>query len=122
MSPIDPNVAAALITGFLALAALAVSQVYRARNAKNPPPTPPIPPATSSEMWDFMTDLRDEVKGIRDELDKEKTARQTFTEAVRRYLEKLARSWGTPGTMPDPDEADLDVLKLTLPKRTPRKR
>jgi hypothetical protein len=117
---VNANVVAAIVTGLFAVVILILTQYYRDKNRRNPPSTP-LPPSTSAEMWEHITGQAEQIAAIRDDLNKERAERIKFTDAVRRYLELLATAWPGPGSMPDPSESDLDILKPSLPRTRRRK-
>ena len=59
---------------------------------------------------------REELAELKKSVDSIRRHQDTFSHAVRRYLEKLASSWGIDrGPMPWPDATDFHLLEETLP-------
>ena len=59
--------------------------------------------------------LRTDLATLTTSVQEIKTHQETFVTAVRRYLIKLAASWGREATMPWPDDLDFHILEETLP-------
>lgn len=55
-----------------------------------------------------LTEVKNEVRGIKDN-------QESVLGAVRRYLLKIAMTWGLETHMPWPDDPDFHILEDTLP-------
>lgn len=115
----NPTVQAALITGIFLLGVTAVGLIARSINRAKP--TAPKPPADLEvpELWQMWL----EIKSQQGTLTKLETEFSNYKSAASRYFEKLASKWPGPNPMPEPDEADKEILELTLsriPRRKPK--
>lgn len=76
-------------------------------------------PVTTQDLWKETRDLRAELAEIRDQYDADRSEREKLREtqdALVRWLQKVADGWHDSDTFPMPDEADLKILELTIPR------
>jgi hypothetical protein len=132
LSPEEAQIQVAWITGGVAIV-VAVFSFFGARRLTRPKPPKEDPDATAGvadvvlssytgEQNEFVSMViqnsltvqhrLDHLDAIVEEMRKERTQ---VMGAFARYVNKLAKAWGSGGSMPYPDTEDLKILEETLP-------
>lgn len=129
----------ALIASAATIVVAIIGLIGATIRANRKPDTVPAPPSTPSalpqlaafngtqvEFLELVVKRHNELdakyESLTKEFEKEKARTDRFQGAVSRYLQLLAQAWPGPGKMPQPDEADIDVLGETLPWARSRRR